>query len=160
MSPDGTLLTLAPSKTPLAAGHELASGEGAPRFAGKGLDGEPIDLAGEKDKWKYVLLHFWASDEKCLEQFAEMNRVAARYKNDGLRIIGVNLDSDRETALRSVRGGTAVSAVLRRERAKWPTGRSVQRCQYTQDIRGSWCGTIQHGEPCFCCRRGSSSIET
>jgi peroxiredoxin len=104
MSADGTLLTLYLAKSPLpATAHELASGEGASRFSGKGLEGEPIDLAAEKGNWKYVLLHFWRSNDKCLEQFAEMRRVAARFKNDGLRIIGVNLDENRETAVRSVR---------------------------------------------------------
>lgn len=104
MSPDGTLLTLALSKKPLPAeSRELSPGEAGPRFAGRCLDGQTIDLDAEKGKWKYVLLHFWCSDDKCLKRFAELVRVTARYKDHGLRVIGVNLDDDRQKALESIR---------------------------------------------------------
>ena len=49
---------------------------------------------------KVVLVDFWASwCVPCRRSFPWMNRMQARYGEDGLVIIGVNLDEDREAAV-------------------------------------------------------------
>ena len=70
------------------------------RSAGRGLDGKPIDLKSEAAKGRYVLLDFWASwCGPCRGEFPTIRRTYARYKDHGLTIIGVNLDSDRAKAI-------------------------------------------------------------
>lgn len=50
-------------------------------------------------KGKVVVLDFWASwCVPCRRSFPWLNEMHARYANDGLVIIGVNLDHDREAA--------------------------------------------------------------
>jgi thiol-disulfide isomerase/thioredoxin len=57
-------------------------------------------LADEATKAKYVLLDFWASwCGPCRSEYPYLRRLHARYKDHGLRIIGVNLDSSRNKAV-------------------------------------------------------------
>ena len=73
----------------------LNPGYPAPEFIAKGLDGESIDIKAEAAKSQYVLLDFWASwCGPCRGEFPTLHRIYARYKDHGLTVIGVNLDSD------------------------------------------------------------------
>jgi len=64
----------------------------APSFAA-----EPLDLAAFEGK--VVVLDFWASwCVPCRRSFPWWNTMQARYADEGLVIIGVNLDNDAEAA--------------------------------------------------------------
>jgi len=103
ISPDGTSLRISPSDADVEMKPYLDEGFLAPSFAGTGLDEMSIDLREEAADAKYVLLDFWASwCGPCCREFPHLSRLHARYKNHGLRIIGINLDSDREKAMKAV----------------------------------------------------------
>lgn len=58
---------------------------------------ETLDLA--EYRGKVVVLDFWASwCVPCRRSFPWLNEMHARYEKDGLVIIGVNLDQEREEA--------------------------------------------------------------
>ena len=95
VSPDGLSITLRRSAADVAIKPYLTPGHPAPEFIGTGLDGRPIDLRAEAAKSRYVLLDFWASwCGPCRGEFPTLHRVYDRYKNHGLTIIGVTLDSE------------------------------------------------------------------
>jgi thiol-disulfide isomerase/thioredoxin len=99
LSPDGTMLALRRSQKWVEMKLYLNVGCTAPTFAGKGLDERPIDLDKEAASGKYVLLDFWASwCGPCKTEFPALRRLQAQYKDHGLRIIGVNLDTERQAA--------------------------------------------------------------
>jgi thiol-disulfide isomerase/thioredoxin len=102
LSLDGTELTLRPSTAEVAMKTYLAAGEPAPTFVGKGLDEAPLRLEEQAADAKFVLLDFWASwCGPCRLEYPVLRRVHARYKDHGLRIIGVNLDEEREAAVQA-----------------------------------------------------------
>ena len=71
----------------------------AHHFRSETLDGTELDLANEAGKAKFVLLDFWASwCGPCRAEFPILRRLNERYKNHGLKIIGVSLDHEREAA--------------------------------------------------------------
>ncbi len=75
-------------------------------FAGPGDPVNDFTLEGLQDSvtlsqfhGKVVYLDFWASwCLPCRESFPWMNRMASRYRRDGLVVIAVNLDKDRALA--------------------------------------------------------------
>jgi thiol-disulfide isomerase/thioredoxin len=100
MSPDGRKLTLRPSAAKVALKAYLNPGCPAPSFTGKGVDEKPIDLKEAANGTQYVLLDFWASwCGPCRGEFPVLRRLHARYKDHGLRVIGINLDNDRKKAV-------------------------------------------------------------
>jgi S1-C subfamily serine protease/thiol-disulfide isomerase/thioredoxin len=100
LSPDGLHLTLQRSLADVPIKPYLNAGYPAPEFVGRGLDGQTIDLRAEASKAKYVLLDFWASwCGPCRGEFPTLRRAYARYKDHGLTVIGINLDSDEAAAV-------------------------------------------------------------
>ena len=100
LSADGLSLTMRPSSADVPIKPYLTPGNAAPEFMGRGLDGASIDLRAEAAKSRYLLVDFWASwCGPCRGEFPTLQRVQARYKNHGLRLIGVTLDSDLSRAV-------------------------------------------------------------
>jgi S1-C subfamily serine protease/thiol-disulfide isomerase/thioredoxin len=100
LSPDGLRIALRRSKASVPIKSYIDVGYQAPDFSAQGLDGQPIHLKTEAAKGRYVLLDFWASwCGPCRHEFPAISRAYAQYKNHGLTVIGVNLDSDRAKAV-------------------------------------------------------------
>ena len=102
LSPDGTEMILRPSDAKVEMRAYLDPGYPAPAFAGKGLDDKPVALKEATAGAKYVLLDFWASwCGPCRYEYPNFRRLYARYKDHGLRIVGVNLDTQHEPAAKA-----------------------------------------------------------
>jgi thiol-disulfide isomerase/thioredoxin len=99
LSADGLRIALRRSKASVPIKAYLEVGYQAPAFTGRGLDGKPIDLKTEAAKGHYVLIDFWASwCGPCRGEFPNIRRAHAQYKDHGLTIVGVNLDSNLDKA--------------------------------------------------------------
>ena len=102
VSPEGTRLHLRPSLYSVPEKRYLDEGYAAVPFVAAGLHDETIDLQEEAKDTKLLLLDFWASwCGPCRAEFPHLKKLHAQYGNKGLKIIGVNLDSDREAALKA-----------------------------------------------------------
>ena len=78
----------------LAAGNALA--DSAPSFT---LPGEQHEVSLVESRGSVVYVDFWASwCTPCRKSFPWMNEMQARYEEDGLQIIAINLDESREQA--------------------------------------------------------------
>jgi thiol-disulfide isomerase/thioredoxin len=76
---------------------------------GTGLQNEPIDTA--QYRGKTVLVVFWASWATPFKtELPELKKVAAKYRDRGLEVIGVNLDNER----------AEVDAFLKENPLTWP----------------------------------------
>jgi thiol-disulfide isomerase/thioredoxin len=99
MSADGSTLTLKSSAADAPMKMYLEPGYPAPSFAGKDLEGKPIELKKAAKAAKYILLDFWASwCGPCRKEFPYLRRLHAGYRDRGLRILGINMDSKRDAA--------------------------------------------------------------
>ena len=106
MSADGLHITLRPSEADVPIKPYLNPGCRAPQFTGKGLDGEAIDLKAAAAESRYVLLDFWASwCGPCRAEFPTLRRAYTRYKDHGLTVIGINLDSEADRAIDAANQG-------------------------------------------------------
>lgn len=66
-------------------------------LAGTTIDGKSFKLSALRGR--PVVLHYWATwCDQCLHDVKLLDRLKARYKNAGLTIIGVNVDSNRADA--------------------------------------------------------------
>ncbi len=84
-----TLLALLLLATPMAYALQAA-----PDFSLAGIDSQ-VSLAEKKGK--VIYLDFWASwCAPCRKSFPWMNQLQARYADQGLEIIAINLDKSRE----------------------------------------------------------------
>jgi thiol-disulfide isomerase/thioredoxin len=102
LSPDGMEMVLRPSDALVEMRAYLDPGYPAPAFAGKGLDDKPVALKEATAGAKYVLVDFWASwCGPCRYEYPNFRRLYARYKDHGLRIVGVNLDTQHEPAVKA-----------------------------------------------------------
>ena len=104
ISPDGLRITLRRSQADVPIKPYLNVGCQAIEFSGQALDGKSIDLRAEAAKSRCVLLDFWASwCGPCRSEFPTLRRMYARYKDYGLTVIGVNLDSESDKATDAAR---------------------------------------------------------
>jgi glutathione peroxidase-family protein len=91
----------------------------APPIAGTDVDGRPVRLADFHGN--VVLVVFWAS--WCLNNAEEVSRldaVYAAYRDRGLRILGINLDSLQEGGKSPDAGRPAVRQFLLEYNVRWP----------------------------------------
>jgi thiol-disulfide isomerase/thioredoxin len=76
---------------------------------GKGLTGDPIDLA--ELRGNLVVVHYWATwCEPCKQDMDQLKKLLAQYNRRKLRVIGVNLDDNPPAA----------TAMIERQRYAWP----------------------------------------
>ena len=61
------------------------------------IDGKEIRLSDYVGKKQLILLDFWASwCIPCIQEVPLLKKLQEKYKNQGLQIMGVSVDSDRE----------------------------------------------------------------
>lgn len=66
----------------------------APNFAGRTLDGDPIDLRGLHGQ--VVLINVWATwCEPCRAEMPELQALHARHRERGFTVLGVSVDAAR-----------------------------------------------------------------
>lgn len=84
-------------------------GQPSPPFKFTALDGREVDL--EKLRGKVVLLDFWATwCPPCIEEIPNVRAAYERYQKDGLEIVGISFDVDRQR----------LEEVVKREKLQWP----------------------------------------
>ena len=89
----------------------VKAGETAPLFALPTAANETIDLA--RLRGRVVFVDFWASwCAPCRRSFPWMNALQARYGNQGLAIVGINVDKRRIDAERFLRDVPATFSVV------------------------------------------------
>ncbi len=104
VSADGRRLTLrAPSKKINFDGRLALVGEQVPDLKLKSLNGEPYVLQSQPEDYDYTLLHIWDSRTECLEHLPEIARIANRYRNSRVRMVGIYLGADRNLAEEATR---------------------------------------------------------
>jgi peroxiredoxin len=75
----------------------LSPGGRAPALELRALDGAPVSLASLRGQ--VVVVDFWASwCEPCAEALPALDRLHARYRDQGLAVIGVNVDRNASDA--------------------------------------------------------------
>lgn len=76
-----------------AAGAGIKEGDPAPMFSGQTIDNQKIDFAQLKGK-KVVVLDFWSIYcASCIEAMPRLIELHNEFKDKGLLMVGVNLDS-------------------------------------------------------------------
>ena len=61
------------------------------------IDGKEVRLSDYVGKKQLILLDFWASwCIPCIQEVPLLKKLQEKYKNQGLQIVGVSVDSDRE----------------------------------------------------------------
>lgn len=87
------------AKGKLAALQQNALGVRAPEISGEGLQGETLKLTSFRGK--VVVLVFWGAwCPICREQFPAEKELAKKYADKPVALLGVNSDTERETASR------------------------------------------------------------
>lgn len=80
------------------AAFALAAGDRAPEIAAT-ANGAPLRMSALRGQ--VVLVDFWASwCGPCKQSFPWLNAMHAKYASQGLRIVGINVDTKREDAER------------------------------------------------------------
>jgi thiol-disulfide isomerase/thioredoxin len=89
----GTLFALALTPAFAVTIKKPSERKTAPAFELKNAAGEPVKLADYKGK--VVLIDFWATwCLPCKAAMPWMNELAAKYKADGVEVLGISMDDD------------------------------------------------------------------
>jgi thiol-disulfide isomerase/thioredoxin len=97
------------AKKAAGAKRRLQSVGQAIPLAGKTLDDKSVSLTNYRGRT--VLIHYWATwCEPCKQDLTILRQMRAKYAQQGLELIGVNLDSDLDAAIQ----------FLRSEQLPWP----------------------------------------
>ncbi len=87
------MLAARPAGAFFGGGGGIKEGDAAPIFSGRTIDNQELDYARIKGK-KVVLLDFWSIYcASCIEEMPRLNEINDEFRNKGLVVIGVNLDS-------------------------------------------------------------------
>jgi peroxiredoxin len=87
------LIAAQPAGAFFGGGGGIKEGDNAPMFKGNTIDNQTIDYADLKGK-KVVVLDFWSIYcASCIEAMPKLNDIYSEFRDKGLVIIGVNLDS-------------------------------------------------------------------
>ena len=82
--------------------YALSRGSRAPEIGLRDTEGRPVRLS--QLRGKVVLVDFWASwCEPCKQELPVLNRLQREYADDGLVIVGVNIDNDEANMQRFLR---------------------------------------------------------
>jgi peroxiredoxin len=74
-------------------GGGMKEGDAAPVFSAQTIDGQPLNYAQLKGK-KVVVLDFWSIYcASCIEEMPRLVEIYNEFKDKGLLMVGVNLDS-------------------------------------------------------------------
>ena len=93
-----------------------ALGERAPNFTLRNDDGQVVALADFQGK--IVVLNFWATwCAPCVEEMPSLNRLAQKYADKGVQVLGVSLDEDAD-AYRSFLTKNQISFLTLRDPAR------------------------------------------
>ena len=88
------LVSVQPAKAFFGGGGGgMKEGDVAPAFSGQTLDNQPLNFAQFKGK-NVVVLDFWSIYcSSCVEEIPKLVDIYNEFKNKGLVMVGVNLDS-------------------------------------------------------------------
>lgn len=87
------VLSAGPAGAFFGGGGGIKQGDAAPMFAGQTVDNQTINFADLKGK-KVVILDFWSIYcASCIEEMPRLIEIYNEFKDRGLVVIGVNLDS-------------------------------------------------------------------
>ncbi|MBI5903969.1 MAG: TlpA family protein disulfide reductase [Deltaproteobacteria bacterium] len=88
-----SLAFAAPAGAFFSGGGGIKEGDPAPLFSGQTIENQPIDFRQLKGK-KVVMLDFWSIYcASCIEEMPRLTEIHNEFKDKGLLVIGVNLDS-------------------------------------------------------------------
>ncbi len=86
-------LVVQPAGAFFGGGGGIKEGDDAPMFKGQTIDNQTIDYADVRGK-KVVVLDFWSIYcASCIEAMPRLNEINLEFRDKGLLMIGVNLDS-------------------------------------------------------------------
>jgi cytochrome c-type biogenesis protein len=81
------------SDTPAVSDGRIEVGLPVPAYATVSLEGDSVSLA--KQRGKVVLLNIWATwCHPCRDEIPELRAIHAKYRDRGLELIGVSIDTD------------------------------------------------------------------
>ncbi len=87
------MLVAAPAGAFFGGGGGIKEGDNAPMFSGQTIDNQQLNYSQMKGK-KVVVLDFWSIYcASCIEEMPKLTAIYNEFKDKGLVIIGVNLDS-------------------------------------------------------------------
>ncbi len=76
----------------------LVKGKATPEFSLQNLQGDTLNFPGQVNH-QIVIISFWADwCPSCYKEMRDFELLFQQYKNQGLRIIAINIKQDRETA--------------------------------------------------------------
>lgn len=87
------MLVVRPAAAFFGGGGGIKEGHDAPMFAGQTIDNQQINFSQMKGK-RVVVLDFWSIYcASCIEEMPKLTAIYNEFRDKGLVIIGVNLDS-------------------------------------------------------------------